>query len=354
MQVNGNFGRGAPLGSGAPCRGSSLAKTPFSLLAGLVLLSAGLLAVTVAEQSATDTVESSVQAPLASRSLLLDGHFVDGLAVAVGERGHVLISEDQGRSWRQLEMPTRATLTGVHFHDKRLGWVVGHDATILRTQDGGETWERVYYDPEEESPLFDVWFRDAENGFAVGAYGLFLVTSDGGATWTRLTVDEDEYSDFHLHHIASTETGRLYMAAEAGTIYRSDDGGRSWLSLPSPYAGSFFGTLLLGDDELLLFGLRGHMFRSEDAGETWQEVETGTVALLNRGLRTSSGKLIVVGHEGTLLISDDGGRSFAPREQPDRQALATLIETDDGGLILIGEFGVNRLAEDGTTTVPAP
>jgi photosystem II stability/assembly factor-like uncharacterized protein len=331
-----------------------LAKSSFRLLAALVLLSAGLPSPLVAEQSATDAVEHSVEAPLASRSLLLDGIFVDGLAVAVGERGHVLVSQDQGRSWRQLEVPTRATLTGVHFHDKQLGWVVGHDATILRTLDGGATWDRVYYDPGEESPLFDVWFRDAENGFAVGAYGLFLVTSDGGATWTRQTVEEDEYSDFHLHHIASTKSGRLFMAAEAGTIYRSDDAGRTWLSLPSPYAGSFFGTLLLDDDALLLFGLRGHLFRSEDAGETWQEVETGSVALLNRGLRTSSGKLIVVGHEGTLLISDDGGRSFTLREQPDRQALATLIEADDGGLILVGEFGVNRLAEDGTVTVPAP
>jgi photosystem II stability/assembly factor-like uncharacterized protein len=331
-----------------------LAKIPFSLLACLVLLSAGFPSVLVAEKSATDAVEQSVAAPLASRSLLLDGVFVEGLAVTVGERGHVLISEDQGRNWRQLEVPSRATLTGVHFHDKRLGWVVGHDATILRTLDGGETWERVYYDPEEESPLFDVWFRDAENGFAVGAYGLFLSTSDGGVTWTRFTVDEDEYNDFHLHHMASSETGHLYLAAEAGTIYRSDDGGRSWISLPSPYEGSFFGTLLLEDDALLLFGLRGHMFRSEDAGETWQEVETGSVALLNRGLRTSSGQLIVVGHEGTLLISDDGGRSFTLREQPDRQALATVIEADDGGLILIGEFGANRLAADGTTTAPAP
>jgi photosystem II stability/assembly factor-like uncharacterized protein len=331
-----------------------LLRTSFSFLACLVLVSAGLPSTVVAESSATAAVEHSVEAPLASRSLLLDGVFVDGVAVVVGERGHVVVSEDQGRNWRQLAIPSRATLTGAHFHDKQLGWVVGHDATILRTADGGETWDRVYHDPDLESPLFDVWFRDAENGFAAGAYGLFLVTADGGTTWTRQTVDEDEYNDFHLHHIARSGTGRLYLAAEAGTIYRSDDGGRTWLSLPSPYEGSFFGTLPLEDDALLLFGLRGHMFRSEDAGDTWQEIETGTVALLNRGLRRSNGNLIVVGHEGTLLISDDGGRGFTLREQPDRQALATAIETADGGLILIGEFGAKRLAEEGTTADPAP
>ena len=105
--------------------------------------------------------DHAVIAPLAADSLLLDGTVVDGLAVVVGERGHILRSEDQGRSWRQAAVPTRATLTGVHFHDRQLGWAVGHDATILRTVDGGQSWEVVYSAPEEESPLLDVWFRDA-------------------------------------------------------------------------------------------------------------------------------------------------------------------------------------------------
>jgi photosystem II stability/assembly factor-like uncharacterized protein len=316
----------------------------FVLFLALALPRAGLAIGTFAQESPAGSAERSMMAPLAEKSLLLDGAYVDGFAVVVGERGHVLISEDQGRSWRQVEVPTVATLTGVRFHDRNLGWAVGHDATILRTRDGGETWERVYHDPEEESPLFDVWFSDADNGFAVGAYGLFLGTADGGSSWKRQTILE--YDDFHLHHIARSDTGRIYMAAEAGTVYRSDDGGRSWISLPSPYEGSFFGTLPLEGDTVLLFGLRGHVFRSEDEGETWEAIETGTVAALNRGLRTSSGTVIIAGHDGTLLRSDDDGRSFTRQGLPDREALARVLQTEDGSLILIGEFGVGRL-EDG-------
>ena len=59
-----------------------------------------------------------------------------------------------------------------------------------------------------------------------------------------------EGSDYHLNHIARSGTGRLYIAAEAGTIYRSDDDGQTWISLPSPYHGSFFGTLPLENDSL--------------------------------------------------------------------------------------------------------
>ena len=312
----------------------------------------------LAQEDDAENLESALVKPLASRSLLLDGAAVDGLMAAVGERGHILVSRDEGESWSQAGVPTRATLTGVFLHDQELGWAVGHDAVILRTRDGGASWERLHYAPEEERPFLDIWFEDADRGFAIGAYGFFLKTADGGDTWSTfeiVSLDEsgddafDEYDlggDFHLNHIARASSGRLYIAAEAGTIYRSDDGGESWKTLPSPYEGSFFGTLPLEDDSLLLFGLRGHLFRSDDAGESWQEIDSGTLALLTDGVRLEDGTVIVAGLAGTLLVSTDGGHTFTLRQQADRQGLATVLPTDDGGLVLVGEFGVNRLSRE--------
>ena len=89
--------------------------------------------------------DESIMAKLAGHSMLLDGDSRDGLMVVVGERGHVLISSD-GNQWKQIAVPTRATLTGVYFQDKMNGWVVGHDAVILRTTDGGKLWQKSYYD----------------------------------------------------------------------------------------------------------------------------------------------------------------------------------------------------------------
>ena len=73
------------------------------------------------------------------------------------------------QSWTQAKVPTRALLTGVYLHDSQLGWAVGHDEVVLRTRDGGATWERVHYAPENERPLLDVWFADAEHGLAASA-----------------------------------------------------------------------------------------------------------------------------------------------------------------------------------------
>jgi photosystem II stability/assembly factor-like uncharacterized protein len=290
-----------------------------------------------------EALELAVQAPMAAQSLMLDAAAVDGALVAVGSRGHILLSTDGGDNWQQAEVPTRAALTGVFFHDRKLGWAVGHDSVILRTRDGGTTWERVHWAPEEESPLFDVWFADANNGFAIGAYGSFYVTSDGGTTWSFEPIGED---DFHLHHLARAADGRLYMAAEAGMIYRSDDAGATWSELPSPYSGSFFATLPLDDGTLLLLGLRGHLFRSEDAGESWTELETGTVAMLTDGLRLDDGTILLTGLGGVTLISTDGGHAFDLLQQANRRGISAVVKASEDSLLLVGEFGVRTLPLD--------
>ena len=292
----------------------------------------------------------AVKAPLAIESLLLDGAAVGSRMVVVGERGHVLVSTDDGASWVQAEVPTRALLTAVHMHDERIGWAVGHDAVILRTADGGETWALVHQAPEEELPLLDVWFRDERTGFAVGAYGYFLATEDGGETWIPRAVSED---DFHLNAlIPAAEPEResqpsrpLYMAAEAGVAYRSDDGGATWRELPSPYAGSWFGGLALDENRVLLAGLRGHLFRSDDGGDTWTEVATGTQATLTGAIRLPSGPIVVTGLEGSVLISEDAGRSVSSRRLPSRQGISAALPLSDGGVLLIGEFGVRRFSD---------
>lgn len=305
---------------------------------GAALLAALLLPFVAASPAAPDG-ERSTLAPLAVRSLLLDAADRDGLAIAVGERGHVLVSRDGGTAWEQVVVPTRAQLTGVWIHEGGLAWAVGHDETILRSRDGGATWELVHSAPEEERPLLDVWFADAETGFAAGAYGLLLATRDGGSTWEPEVVAEED--DFHLNQIAAGG-GSLYLAAEAGHLYRSDDAGRTWTTLPSPYDGSFFGVLPLSDGSILAYGLRGNLFRSEDRGASWAEIPTGTEATLTAGRDLGAGRVAIAGLAGALLWSADGGRTFSARELPDRKATMALLPARDGGLVLLGEGGVRH------------
>ena len=309
-------------------------------LAGLSLI-ALLLAGEVA--SANDE-RVSFLAPLAPRSLIIDGTDVDGLVVVVGQRGHILVSTDNGDNWEQARVPTRALLTAVHLSDPLSGWAVGHDAVILRTRDGGSSWEIVHYAPEEELPLFDVWFHDDLNGYAVGAYGYFLSTVDGGDNWHSRYISEE---DFHLNAIIPAGTSeldrqRLFLAGEAGAIYRSEDGGSSWDSIDSPYGGSFFGGLALDRDRIILAGLRGHLFRSDDGGNNWSQVNTETTATLTGVFRLQGDGILVTGLDGVVLISRDGGHSFDLNRRPSRRGIAAAVALPDGEALLLGEFGADR------------
>ena len=295
--------------------------------------------------SADAGAETGADAPLPDRLLLLDGAITGSRIIVVGERGHILVSSDDGANWKRARVPTRVMLTAIYMHDAETGWAVGHDALILRTADGGETWTKVHEAPEEELPLLDVWFRDRQRGLAVGAYGYALATGDGGETWTPHAISED---DFHLNALvpaSDQETGskRLYIAAEAGIIYRSDDGGETWRELPSPYAGSWFGGLALDENQVLLAGLRGHLFRSEDGGDSWTEIPTGTQATLTGAVRHPSGVIVVTGLEGSVLTSRDGGRNVSSRNLQTREGISTSLPLPDDATLLIGEFGTVRL-----------
>jgi len=306
----------------------------------------------------------SVIAPLASKSLLIDLARAGSRVFAVGERGHVLYSTDEGHSWTQVQVPGSANLNAVYFSDANHGWAVGHAEMILRTSDGGAHWERVHFAPENQQPLLDVVFTDPEHGIAVGAYGVIYASADGGAVWSQvpfepaplpeagevaedpedMEAEADLAFEFHLNAIARGPEKRLYLGAEAGRIFRSDDGGASWRELPSPYDGSYYGILPLDGDALLAFGLRGKLFRSEDGGMTWTAIATGTVALLTSGARVDADTIIVSGMAGVLLVSHDGGRSFALTRLEDRKAISAVLPARDGGLIMAGEDGVRRLA----------
>ncbi len=313
--------------------------------------------------AADPAARASIIAPLASRSLLLDLAWAGKRIFAVGERGHVLHSGDAGRSWTQVQVPGSANLTAVYFSSDRHGCVVGHVEMILCTRDGGATWKLAHFTPENSQPLLDVWFADELRGLAVGAYGVIYSTGDGGDVWSqvpfepaplagapKVELSEEDMEaevdlgfEFHLNAIAQGPGERVYLGAEAGRLFRSDDDGATWRELPSPYDGSFHGILPLDGDALLAFGLRGNLYRSEDGGMNWSAIETGTTALLNSGARVDSRTVVIAGMAGVMLVSRDGGVTFTLTQQDDRKAISAVVPSGDGELVIAGEGGARRL-----------
>lgn len=287
------------------------------------------------------------------RNLMVDAVRAGNRLVVVGNRGHILYSDDQGQHWQLAAAPAGPLLTAVYFVDKTHGWAVGHDARILATHDGGRTWALQFSDLKREAPLLGVWFENRQRGFAVGAYGTLLSTVDGGEHWQDVSARIDNPDNYHYNGIAWVDGAGLFVVGEAGSVFRSDDLGLTWQAMPSPYTGSLFGVIGTGHSQTLLaFGLRGSVFRSSDAGNTWQrpdvEGDRGPLtATLFGATALADGTLLIVGSAGTVLRSQDDGRHFSVVSRPDRLGLAAVIGRDNASLVLVGQGGVHLASATG-------
>jgi len=275
------------------------------------------------------------------RLLLADATRVGNRVIAVGDRGYVVYSDDNGVTWKRAKSPAAPLLTAVDFVDAKHGWAVGHDSVILATADGGETWAQQFSAPSEQRPLLDVLFLSPASGFAVGAYGAFYETTDGGKSWNGRKVIAD---DKHLNAILKLADGKLLILGEAGTVLASTDSGKTWTALPSPYKGSFFGGVTTDDGAVVAFGLRGRIYRSADAGKSWKQVDNASVATLMGGSRLPAGALVIAGAAGTVLVSRDQGHSFVPLATGSNRAFSKALLGAPNSLLLVGEVGAREVA----------
>jgi photosystem II stability/assembly factor-like uncharacterized protein len=340
------------------CRPPALRR--FALLAtALSLLGCAVLSAPVLAAAApTADVVYSIESAKASKGLMLDVVHAGKRLVAVGDRGHILYSDDQGATWTQAKVPTRQLLTAVFFVDDKHGWAVGHDAQILASEDGGVTWTKQFEDLRRESPLLDVWFKDVNSGYAVGAYGALLETTDGGKNWEDVSdrlANEDQY---HLNAIAAVKDSGIFIVGEQGSMFRSADEGQTWEKLEGPYEGSLFGVIGTAQPAtLLVYGLRGNLYRSTDFGTTWDQVELKAArGALEFGLSGATllddGSIVIVGNGGSVIRSSDDGETFSVFNRPDRISVSSVTAAGNGNLILAGQGGVRVTsptgAENGT------
>ena len=288
--------------------------------------------------------------------------------VAVGERGTIVLSDDQGQTWRQASAPVSVTLSRVSFVDAEHGWAVGHGQVVLASQDGGQTWTRqldglqaaklemaaVQADPQAsdehrkqaqrlldqgaDKPFLDVRFFDRQNGLVVGAYGAIFATRDGGKTWRSRRADVPNPSGRHLNHLLVLGKA-LYLAGEQGTLFQAEGPDQPFKAVQTPYAGTFFGVIASRQGDLLAYGLRGNVWRSAAGSGTWEKVATPAPVTLTGGTLLADGRMVLVDEAGKLLVSRDSGQSFATVSLKQTASFTDVVQTRDGSLVLSSARG---------------
>lgn len=291
--------------------------------------------------------------------------------VAVGLRGLAVHSED-ARSWQQARVPVQSDLTGVHFLTPEHGWAVGHEGVILKTSDGGRSWEKQFDGRSAESqfgkhyehriaageehlapyldqtllnaqggavlPFLDVHFDNPQQGYAIGSFGMIAYTSDGGETWLPGLeyIDNPEFLNLNAFYRIGEQ---VYIAGERGSVFRLDRQAGRFVNISTDYAGSFFG--IIGDkDFLLAFGLSGTAYRSTDNGEDWEQVDTGVRDGITAAVLDDADTLVLATDTGLLLRSVDKGRTFSVSPADSPLLITAVAKAGADQLLLAGYQGL--------------
>ncbi|WP_076413635.1 YCF48-related protein [Shewanella sp. UCD-KL12] len=318
-----------------------------------------------ADEKSSFASQNQIQ-PLAIDAIILDIATKGSTSIAVGERGHVFVFNEQASpQWQQVKTPTNAHLTNVFLITPTKAWAVGHDATIINTEDGGKTWQLQFSSKEIEKPLLDIYFFDEFNGIAVGAYGLYFRTDNGGKSWVdeyheELLFEEDidylaelkaedealylsERSMLlpHFNRVIPIANNQLLMVGELGLVAVSSDQGKNWNKVEFIYDGSMFNALEV-QGSVFVVGLRGHVFKTDNTFANWTEVELPVSSTINGAMLVGDDKLRLVGNAGVIIdVTLDGKSQLI--EQRQGENLVSIARDPQGHTWIAGTKGLFKL-----------
>ena len=266
---------------------------------------------------------------------------------AVGSGGTFLITSDGGKTWKQIGRITNDTLRDVYFFDERRGWLLCERdryssgklplSYMLKTEDGGATWERFDVNIAGDR-LIRFVFSEAGYGMALGEGGAVWQLQEDGTSWIRkdlptrflildgqflagsnsvlvggggtvlISKGKDEWSPSEngpktkgrLNSVFLVNESLGWIVGTGGQVFKTVDGGRSWSSQASGVSSSLLDVFFADPQRGFIVGDAGRIIETVDGGRTWLPQVTGVKGVLER-LALSGRTVVAVGHGGLIL-----------------------------------------------------
>lgn len=255
---------------------------------------------------------------------------------AVGHDGVILTTSDAGETWIKQLDGLIAAPSMVEYYQRR---VEAGEVSMQRYVDQ----TKVNVSVPGALPYLGVHFENEQVGYVVGSFGLIMRTQDGGKTWEPWLHHVDNEKVFNLNTIQQIGS-TLYMVGERGIFWTFDKTKQRFNSRASGYEGTLYG--IAGKDNILLVvGLAGTVLRSADSGVTWQKVAIDTSENLT-AVASAGGTVLIVSQDGELFIGDSTWQTFRPLPVNPALKFASTVVADVGvsRIILAGYGGIRVIA----------
>ena len=279
-------------------------------------------------------------------------------------------------------------LHDVYFMDNQNGLVVGDNGLMLKTTDGGATWEKMEVDMRPPgarqrpggppggggppagmfggggaSPLYHIYFMDENAGYIIGGRGTILKTEDGGKTWARKMARSDNPNPgrrgggirANLMGIQMISETTGFIAGSENTILKTTDGGETWMGSSerarvgetrNNLEGLWFVSPTMG----WVIGSFGTLMHTTNGGETWEKRDPGFDNNLFGIHFLDENTGWICGQEGLILHTTDGGATWNQQKTESYDDLHDIIFVDAMVGWAVGGFNSVLHTTDGGQT----
>lgn len=284
-----------------------------------------------------------------------------------GTGGTVLRTVDGGANWENVSVPNmdKTDFRDVEGFDKNTAIVMGiaSPARFYKTTDRGQNWKLVYFDDREEVFFDGMSFWNKRNGIAfsdpVNGRHLLIRTTDGGDTWEEIPADGipeklDPEFGFAASGTGMPVKGRntvwLGMGGIKSRVFKSENGGLNWSAAETPvvHGGQSTGIysvafknkkvgIAVGGDYMNQ-AIQNTMAHTQDGGITWHLPEKQTHQYRECVAHYRGNTFFAVGPSGFDRTTDNG-KNWAPHYWEVKDLTALAFAKGSRGGFAVGKGG---------------
>jgi photosystem II stability/assembly factor-like uncharacterized protein len=285
--------------------------------------------------------------------------------------------------WTVQKSGVTSRLRGISAVSEQIAWASGADSTVLRTTDGGETWQRITV-TTDKLDFRDIDAIDASTAYVLsignGPASRIYKTTNAGATWTLQFKNDDPKAFLDAMSFWDRDHGIVIGDSIDGQFYvlTTQDGGKMWSRVPASalppalenegaFAASGTNIAVVGKTHAWIgtgAGAKARVLRTQDRGRTWKISEAPLTAGASAGIfsitfrDTEHG--VVVGGDyrketeagNNLAITSDGGITWRLISGLSGYRSAVAYVPGTKTLVATGPSGSDYSSDDGLTWKP--
>ncbi|MEK6303860.1 MAG: YCF48-related protein [Acidobacteriota bacterium] len=276
-------------------------------------------------------------------------------------KGELLRTSDGGNTWDRSNNKALAGCRSISFVSETAGWALKERGEVWHTTDGGNKW-RLRSTLHDGNSAENIYFADDMNGWAIEAVSMWR-TSNGGFDWQRVFPIDNAKSPtslFHSFEFADSQYG--WLCGERGVLYHTTDSGLTWKwQQVSPVTTEINSASFLDKSNGWVSSRpRSKVYSTTDGGTTWlrHDLPLENIDIFSLFFRDSrNGWAVGTDRErlptgpdrvwGVVLRTEDGGVTWAPVSVPGTQLFySRVVFTDSKTGWLVGRDTIYR-TEDG-------